>query len=436
MTSAGHIAPSCGIQPGHGPLFRASRGTLLLLLGIIYAGCIQFFIRVSPTLLYGTYVVILGCLAVCLFFDWPLSRNARSVAPYLLWVLGYFLWAMIAMSHELTAVSEGVRMYIKNLLVIGSLALVLDRRTLKPFSQILQIVALGNFVLGLYEVADPSLIADIANTREVGATAFDVLRPAGLWSNPDEAASAFLFSLLMARWAGGRLAWFGGCAAVGGIFLTASRTGACLLALCGVLFAVHWLRQHRIESARLALIFGALLLVAVAAFVAVNVFGFDPSDNWQIARMLDITESTHGYGEASRLYIAMHASRVALDGPWYGYGLFTFQFHAQPEIPTIVDPPAHNIFIAIWGEAGPIVGITYLLLLAEGLRRVFRASLAVNDRLPVLLMWLCYLIMGFTWHNQFTSFSGMIYIALLWHLPSILKNPPEPQERPSFSTCR
>jgi len=428
MSSVVSIAPSYGFRPGLPPAFRASRAALLLLMGVIYAGFLQFFIQVSPVLLYGTYAVIIGCITVCLFFDWRTSRNFNSVAPYLIWTLGYFIWGMLALSHESAVISEGVKMYIKNILIIGALAFALDRRTLKPFSQLLQISAVGNFLLCVYEAANPELITQIATTREAGATAFDVLRPAGLWSNPDEASSAYIFSLLLTRWAGGRLAWFGGIAAVGGIFLGASRTGALLLVLCGSGYAVHWLRRNRIDSARLALICGALLLLACGAFVAVKVCGFDPSENWQIARMLDVTEKKHGAGEASRVYIAIESMRVALNGPWCGFGLFTFQFHAQPEIPTIVDPPAHNIYIAVFGEAGALVGISYLVILGLGLRRVFQTPMSSEERLPVLLMWICYILIGLTWHNEFTSFSGMIYVALLWALPAALKISPETRD--------
>ena len=422
MTSAGQIAPIHGMEVGRGPVFRAARGVLLLLLVVIYGGCFEFFIRISPALLYGTYFVIIGCVSVCLFFDWTVTRNLKSVAPYLLWTFFYFVWAMIAISSEATAVSEGTRMYVKNLLVICSIALAIDFDTLRPFARMLQIVVIGNFALGLYEVAHPEVIAQIADTREVGGTAFDVLRPAGLWSNPDEASTAFIFSLFMSRWAGGRLAWFGRLASVGGVFLSASRTGALLLVFCGTIYLIHWLRRHRLDSGRLTFICGTLLVVGATAFLAVNVLGFNPEDSWQVARMLDISESKHGAGEASRLYIAKHATQVALVGPLNGYGLFTFQFHAQPLIPTIVDPPAHNIYIVIWGEAGPLVWLTYLLLLAEGFRRIFRAPMHAADRLPLLLMWLCYLLIGFTWHNQFTAFSGMIYAALLWRLPAMVRS--------------
>ena len=178
MSTAEVFAPAPGLAPGAGPVFRISRGALLLLFGVIYAGCIQFFITISPGLLYGTYLVILSCLAVCLLFDWSVSRHVQSVAPYLLWTFFYFVWGMTAYSSHSGIFNEGVKVLIKNVLLIGTLAIVLDRRTLRPFAQLVQLAVLGNFALCVWETADPQLVATIAYTREAGATAFNVLRPA------------------------------------------------------------------------------------------------------------------------------------------------------------------------------------------------------------------------------------------------------------------
>jgi len=421
MNTAEVSAASPGIAPVAGPIFRTTRSALLLLFGIIYAGSLEFFITFSPVLLYGTYVVIIACLAVCLAFDWSLTRNVRSVAPYLIWTLGYFIWGMIATSSEAIVTTEGLKLYIKNFLLISSLALALDRRNLKPFAQLIQVAAIANLGLCLWEAANPALIAQIAHTRQEGATAFDVLRPAGLWSNPDEAASSFIFALLLSRWAGFPLAWLGRLSAVVGIYLGASRTGAYLLVICGLAYAGYWLKGHRIDSARLAVLFAALLSVGAAAIAVAVHFDFDPAEHWKFARILDVTEGEHAPADGSRRDIAIMAIQTAIEGPWYGHGLFTFQMHAQESIPTAIDPPSHNIYLAVWGEAGPLVAITYLLILAAGLRRALVLPMLSADRIAVLLMWFCYLLIGLTWHNQFTAFSGMIYVALLWHLPAILQ---------------
>lgn len=425
MSSGELFAPSAGLAPVAGPLFRISRGALMLLLGVIYAGCIQFFIGISPLLLNGTYLFIVACLAVCLFFDWSASRNAESVAPYLIFTFAYFLWGMLALSSDPRVFGEGIKVFIKNFLVVSSVAIVLDRGTLKPFAQLVQLAVLGNFAICIWEAFDPQLVATIAHTREAGATAFNVLRPAGLWSNPDEAATAFIFSLLMTRWAGGVLGWLGRIASVVGIYLGASRTGAYLLAFCAAFYAWHWLRQHRIDSARIAIVLAAVMLGGAGLFGLAKAVDFDPSQHWQLARFLDLTESTRDHGDVSRFDILNTAMRTAAEGPWYGHGLFTFQFHAQPGIPTVIDPPSHNIFVAVWGEAGAFVGFAYLLLHGLGIWRILSTPMLARDRMTILVMYLCYLIVGLTWHNQFTSFSGMLYIALLWHLPTVLKTPPD-----------
>jgi O-antigen ligase len=301
----------------------------------------------------------------------------------------------------------------------------LDRRTLKPFAQLVQIVSIASIGLCLWEVAHPELIEIIAKTRHEGATAYDVLRPAALWSNPDEAASSLLFALLLARWAGGPLAWLGRISAVIGIYLGASRTGAYLLLICGLVYAAFWLRTVRIDSARLAAFVGSLLIVGAAAVVAVIQLGFDPSEQRQFARILDFTEAKASAAGGSRLDIAGEAAETILAGPWHGYGLFTFQLYALEGVREVLETPAHNIYLTVWGETGPLIALAYVFVLGMGLRQVFRVRLLLADRIPILLMWFCYLVIGLTWHNQFTSFAGMIFIGLLYHLPSILRIPPD-----------
>ena len=420
MSAVGQIATPAGLLHEPRPLSRLSGGTLLFLIGIIYAGGIQFFLKFSPGLLNGTYAIILGCVALCLFFDWPVSRRFQTVSPYMLWLAVYFLWGMFVLAQYPAVFEEGIKVYIKNTLVIRAVVVVLDRRMLKPFAQIVQVGVIANFGLCVWEAFDPILIERIAKFREEGATAFNVLRPAGLWSNPDESASAFIFSILMARWSGRFLGWLGAISSIVGIYLGASRTGAILLLLCGFCYGLYWLRGNRLTATRMAFAFGLMLVAGITAVTVAVVYDFDPEQHWQLARMLDLTESSRRHGEASRTDIAKEGIRLAIEGPWYGHGLFTYQFHGQATFPCAMDPAAHNVFLVVWGETGMLMGIAYLLLLGAGLLRALRTPMHPGDRLSIVLMWICYLLIGLTWHNQFTSFSGMIYIALMWHLPSVV----------------
>ncbi|MCE9609380.1 MAG: O-antigen ligase family protein [Chthoniobacter sp.] len=420
MKVIGLTTPDFGTTPAVGPLFRTARIAILALLAAIYGGSLDFFILLSPVLLYGTYLVILGSVSVCLFYDWSATRHARSVAPYLAWVFVYILWGLLAISSEENIITEGVKCYIKNVLLIGGMALALDRRSLRPFAQMVQVVMLANFALCVWEFFNPSLNGLIALTRDPKATAYDLLRPAGLWCNPDEAATAYLFALLMGRWAGRPLALIGPVAAVLGIFLTASRTGAYLLVIFGLVYAVWWLRTARLRSAHLAVLFAGLLLAGAGAGGMVKFFDFVPSERWQFGRLLDVSEAEASAKGGSRRHIAQTAIATTLKGPWYGWGLFTFQFHAQPIIKTVLDPPSHNIYLAVWGEAGAPVALSYLVILGVGVWRVLRLSMLAEDRIALLLMWFGYLVVGLTWHNQFTAFLGMIFAGLLWRLPDVV----------------
>ena len=149
---------------------------------------------------------------------------------------------------------------------------------------------------------------------------------------------------------------------------------------------------------------------------------FDLSNQWQLNRLLDFSETTsRGATDSSRLEIAQKAIQRALERPWTGHGIFSFQgASASPTRPGVLSTGVHNVYIAVWGETGIPGLITFLLLLAIGLRRLFNPQIARSERLILLLMWISYLVIGFAWHNQFSGFSGMLFIALLYHLPSVV----------------
>ena len=61
-----------------GLVVRLSRGTLFVLLFVIYIGALPLFISFSPALLYGTYVVYGLCAVGFLSFEWKASRNFEN----------------------------------------------------------------------------------------------------------------------------------------------------------------------------------------------------------------------------------------------------------------------------------------------------------------------------------------------------------------------
>jgi O-antigen ligase len=409
-----------------GLVVRLSRGTLFVLLFVIYIGALPFFISFSPALLYGTYVVYGLCAVGFLSFEWKASRNLLSTVLYLAWLLIFYCCWGALVAGEDVSLSQVARLFLKNVLVISLFELaVIDRQGIARAADCFQLGALFNLAIAFRELWDPKLVLKLALTLDPDASSFNELRPAGLWSNPNEAAFSFIFAFLISYWARGPLAWIGRLSCLLGIFLSASRTGMYVLTLCGAIYLVLNLRSTLFNYRRLtALFLGAgALAAAVAVFAGSSTLRIlDLSNQWQLNRLLDFSETTsRGAKDSSRLEIAQKAIQRALERPWTGHGIFSFQgASASPTKPGVLSTGVHNVYIAVWGETGIPGLITFLLLLAIGVRRLFNRQIARSERLILLLMWISYLVIGFAWHNQFSGFSGMLFIALLYHLPSVV----------------
>src|SRR5205085_5469799 len=87
------------------------------------------------------------------------------------------------------------------------------------------------------------------------------------WSNPDEAAYAFVVAFILSLWIHGPLAWAGRFAAVTGIFLSASRSGVLALFLCLGLYFIFKLRMALFSPGRLVLLINSLAGLACIAWV-------------------------------------------------------------------------------------------------------------------------------------------------------------------------
>lgn len=415
-------------RPGASPglVVRLSRGTLFVLLFVIYIGALPFFISFSPALLYGTYILYGVCAVGILSFEWRASRNLLSTVPYLAWLLIFYCCWGALVAGEDVPLSQVVRLLVRNVIVISLFELaVIDRRGIARAADCFQLGAMLNLAIAFRELLDPNLVLKLALTLDPNSSSFSELRPAGLWSNPNEAAFSYIFAFLLSYWARGPLAWIGRLSCLIGVCLTASRTGMYLLILCGTFYLVLNLRSVLFNYRRLTLL---LLSVAVIA-AAVAIFSgsstprtLDLSKQAQLNRLIDFSEKrTRGAEDSSRLQIAQEAIERASERPWTGHGIFSFQgASAFSAMPSVLSTGVHNVYIAVWGETGIPGLISFLFLLAFGLHRLLKAQIARSERSILLLMWISYLVIGFAWHNQFSQFSGMLYIALLYHLPRVV----------------
>jgi O-antigen ligase len=411
-------------RPARGLLVRISRTLLFIAIFVIYTAALPFFITVSPDLLYGTYVVIGICGVVIISFERRAHRNLLSVAPYLIWLLIFYcFWGSIVSTSADLPEDEVMKLFTKNLVVLGGFALAVhDRRDLARAARWVIIGALFGLAICFWELWDPNVILTLSLGRDPESNAFNLLRPAALWRNPDEAAFAFVFGFLISRWAGRRLAWIGRLGCLIGIYLTASRTGVYVLALCGLIYLALKLRLRGFFFRCLKTF--SLGLAATAAVVVVltsstSLRSIDLSDQWQISRIVDFAEKRDRDSTApTRLEIAQRAIELISARPWLGTGVFSF----DPDLGnTGSDIGVHNVFILVWGETGIPGVVAFLLVLALGIQRSLHPQIQESERHTMLLMWISYFVIGLTWHNQFTAFTGMFYAALLYHLPSVLR---------------
>ena len=75
--------------------------------------------------------------------------------------------------------------------------------------------------------------------------------------------------------------------------------------------------------------------------------------------------------------------------------------------------------MAVFGEIGIFGIFTYIALLIVGITKTVNSNLSANYKFVLFMMWLSYLIIGFAWHGQFATTLGIIYIGLLFCIPSI-----------------
>jgi len=405
-------------------LFPLANTLLLLSLAVLYGGALRYLAPVSSLALYSFYAVLFGCIALSLLtsrgnvtFHWP------SVLPYLAWLSFYLLWGTLFSRDQDSSVREMARFGYRNALILTTFVVALvNRRSLERFAGFAQVAVLVNAGVSLWLALDPLRMARLAFYLDPNSSSYS-LRPSGLWINPNEASFAFLFGLLLSRWARGRWVWAARGAALLGIFLSASRTGFLMALLCGAVFLIYRFRTSRPMARILGIILGITLLLGVRAGWLVDglaPLNIDVGQQTALQRLTDLTETeTERERQLTRAQLTRLGLTRLIQAPWYGNGLLAFQGGASAArigLPQGI----HNIYLAVGGEVGWLGLFTYLGVLALGVRRLLRARVAVEEKLVLVLFWTCYLLIGLTWHNQLTSIGGAIYSGMLFHLPYLL----------------
>jgi hypothetical protein len=361
------------------------------------------------------------------------AGNLRSVLPYALWLVLYALWGTFFHLEQQVILPEIIRMLFRQMLILAAVAVAMrNLRDAAWVAGMIQITVWVNAALCLWEVIDPDVLTRLVYFANPDDPEYSDQRPAGLWYNPNEAAFAFLFAYLLSYFARGRLLPLATrVLAVIGIFCTASRSGTYLWITCAsvVFIGDMVLRGFRRKHGMIVAAVGvAAALFAVAVVDQAFSVERSVSQSYQLSRLLDATEEENKEsGQGTRLELTRTAIAAAFEAPWHGHGAFTFQGWTHPRLPSVLYTGAHDIYVALLGETGYLGVLSYLLLMAFGVRSSVRANLPGFQRVVLVLLWLIYLFIGFVWHNQFTTFMGLVYAGLLWRLPGLSS---EPLDRP------
>jgi len=263
-------------------------------------------------------------------------------------------------------------------------------------------------------------INNLGLAERLGQTA----RSGGLWGAANQASHAFLFAPLLSMWVPGIWACLAWVAALIGIFLASSRQGTYLLALSAMVYAAHLikisLRTQRLRFLKKGLI--AALLVGGLFIWYYPMMARESNRPENFARVFAFENE----GELDRTSIASFAyEKIWEFSPFVGSGAFSFRHYLINYGNAEGAEGCYNMYLAIWGEGGLFMLLAYLAVMVWGLERIFRAKIASSDQVPLLLMWVCYMLVGLAYHGQMGDFDQMMVIAMLFALPIILVQPCE-----------
>lgn len=336
----------------------------------------------DPLLVLGGSLFLLGAFAS--FFVNPLSLTGWGMmkAWFFFPLLGAFLIAVISSSKE--AISPYFASWMFGILLAAAVsanaffsgALTFDGRLALPYSS-------PNF---LAIILSPGvLIASFFLLKE--------LRKGRRWL-----VSSFLAGVLLS------LCFF--------LFLTHSYgawLGATLSLFLFFLLAFPGERRMALQAS-----FGAAFVLASLLF-----FFEGGSEKWRALVTLDERSSL-----SSRFMIWESAGTILSDRPFLGIGVGNFQsayLSYQPQFPPYLEwavPQPHNLFLAVWLQAGIAGFLGFLLLIGRSLFLLAVASRAEDDELRLesvllLSLWCLVLVYGVFDTPYFKNDLSFLFWALI-----------------------
>jgi hypothetical protein len=299
-----------------------------------------------------------------------------------------------------------------------------DAVSWRRFALAVQVAALVALAVCVAEASSPrvAVFLSLGKDRSLEDIAYHAFRPSGLLRNSNEMGNFFVFTFLLSYWCPGIFRTAGRVASVFGTYLSASRGGAVLLALCIFLYAGGAMRYRVAHAIRGSWrLIGVGLVTCLLVFAAYRVIGHDVltfKSDTGISRTERIFSLTDKTGVSGRLELWKYWLPKAVNAPVYGEGYYSFQGGVySPASRRVSNQGTHNTWIMLLGEVGPLGPLFYFFLLILALVRVLRIRGFPMDRLVVLLLWGVYLSFTLKAHTILEYRYYTIAMALLLYLP-------------------
>lgn len=382
-----------------------------------------------PNLWYGPN--IFEYIGFCMFllslvFEPGVWRRQRSVLPCVVIVLFYFSYGLAISSHFDYHLRPAVYSILSlTFLAVALPAAISNEADLRRFARAVQIAAVLCLAACVAEGTVPRVAEFLAKSGRlgIGELEYHSFRTSGFLRNPNESANFFVLTFLLSYWCSGNLKILGRISAILGTYLSASRSGAVLLALCLMIYVTGRLGYPETKSeGRQGQVVLVSLTIGIIVFAAIKLLspGILSRTDMGTSRAERILNSLEGMGE--RYAITAYWLPLALEAPIYGQGLRSFQAGPPQGLSSRVirNQGTHNTWIMLLGELGPLGPLVYLGVIMIALGRILRLNGLPLDRLILLLMWFSYLVYTFKAHTLFDFRYYTVALSLLLFLPLLL----------------
>ncbi|NTV73864.1 MAG: hypothetical protein HGA66_06615, partial [Holophaga sp.] len=375
----------------------------------------------STWLLWGTAILIIASFARKL----PMRGLLWPLAPYLGWLILYFVWGSILVDWKYTHFA--VKTLVTTCIIGASMAvLTASPRNLRAWATAAQFAAIANIVV-LFVSSWSSQVNAIVQIVTARSAAMEggFQRYGGLSGNPNLLAFICLSVVILSAFAVPWIAWAGRLSCLPLFYLSASRKGILLLILIVLLYML--LVQARNLRFWLGGAIAALTLVfAFAISGTLQRESRSATDNAYVARMMDLKENYAAeHGAETRIDLLNEWLAVAAREPWYGYGLnamtgtqFDEDNPSQVSQKGLVENGTHNTYLGIWIDVGPFGFLVFMAMLALYVTRCFTARCAPTVKWMLISFAAVNLVFLAVSHSQLMSFEGEIVCTLLFLLPT------------------